>query len=167
MNNPVCAVCGHVNPSGAVACEACDARLYTAEGAAADDFQGRHRPFDWSGEPSATASESSEPGGAWAPSDDSHSSPADDIPSPPFKGVEDVVSPMLAVYRKHFTLVGILVLVTMVPQALLQYSLLDMGRIGTGPVGREISRTHTRPPGLSTRKYSAKAARTSVTCRRA
>ena len=42
---------------------------------------------------------------------------------------------MLAVYRKHFTLVGILVLVTMVPQALLQYSLLDMGRIGTGPVG--------------------------------
>jgi hypothetical protein len=143
MNNPVCAVCGHVNPVGAVACEACDARLYAAEGAgAADDFQGGHRPFDWSGGPSSTASESYGPGGAWAPADDGHSAPADDIPSPPFKGVEDVVSPMLAVYRKHFTLVGLLVLVAMVPEALLQFGLIGFmaGRsvlweAGSGGVG--------------------------------
>ena len=36
MNNPPCAVCGHVNRVGAVACEACGARL-NASGWGADD----------------------------------------------------------------------------------------------------------------------------------
>lgn len=129
MNNPVCAACGHVNRIGASACEACDARLYAAEGPAADDFQGGPRPFDWSGEPSSTASDAAGPGGGWAPAADADG-PADDIPAPPFKGAGDVISPMLAVYRKHFTLVGILVLVTMVPQALLQYGIME--GFGTG-----------------------------------
>jgi hypothetical protein len=126
MNNPVCAVCGHINRDGAVACEACDARLYTdVEPDTADAFGDTPPPFDSTSEPSWTASDTNEPGGAWAP-------PADDIPSPAFKGAGDVISPMLAVYRKHFTLVGILVLVTMVPEALLQYGILDVA--GKGPV---------------------------------
>ncbi|MDT5270232.1 MAG: hypothetical protein QOH49_2418 [Acidobacteriota bacterium] len=132
MNNPVCAVCGHVNRVGAVACEGCDARLDVDGWAGdADQFSDAREPFDSTGEPSwneseaySTASETSGAGGAW--------SPAEEIPSPPFKGAGDVISPMLAIYRKHFTLVGILVLVTMVPEALLQYGIIDA--TGKGPV---------------------------------
>lgn len=122
MNNPVCAVCGHVNRVGAAACEACDARLYESAGSgAADPFGDAREPFDSTGEPSWTASGTSGAG-----------SPAEEIPSPPFKSAGDVISPMLAVYRKHFTLIGILVLVTTVPEALLQYGIIDA--TGTGPV---------------------------------
>jgi hypothetical protein len=118
MNNPVCAVCGHVNLVSAVTCEACDARLDASDWASnSEPFDDAYEPFDATGEPSWTASDASEPGGAW--------SPAEEIPSPPFKGAGDVISPMLAVYRKHFTLVGILVLVTTLPQALLQYVVMD------------------------------------------
>lgn len=125
MNNPACAVCGQVNRAGAVACEACDARLDAEGRDAADDSYGDARePFASAGASSWAASDPSEPGGA--------RSPADDIPAPPFKGAGDVISPMLAIYRKHFTLVGILVLVAVVPEALLQYALLDVA--GTGPV---------------------------------
>jgi hypothetical protein len=46
-----------------------------------------------------------------------------DIPSPQFKGAGDVISPTLEVYRKHFLLVGLLVLVTTLPLALVQYSI--------------------------------------------
>ncbi|MBV9924459.1 MAG: hypothetical protein JOZ96_05405 [Acidobacteria bacterium] len=114
MSNPVCAACGHVNRAGADACEMCDARLYSFNGAAAED-PSHGRPFGTEGAPSSSWSESGPdaPGGDW--------SPADDIPSPPFKSAGDVISPMLAVYRKHFTLVGLLVLVTMVPEALIQF----------------------------------------------
>lgn len=129
MNNPICMVCGHVNHVGAVACEACDARLYASEDAGdAADFGDAREPFDPSGEPSWTAYEPSEPRGAW--------SQADDIPAPPFKSAGDVISPMLAVYRKHFTLVGLLVLVTTLPQALLQYGIMEGTKVGAahGPV---------------------------------
>jgi hypothetical protein len=134
MNNPVCAACGHVNRVGAAACEACDARLYASAGPGdADNFGDAREPFDSTGEPSWTApdtpdtsdtSDTSDTAGAW--------SPAEEIPSPPFKSAGDVISPMLAVYRKHFTLIGILVLVTTVPEALLQYGVIDA--MGTGPV---------------------------------
>lgn len=133
MNNPVCAVCGHVNRVGAAACEACDARLYASEGAA--DFGDTHEPFDSPGESSWAASDTAGPGGPWSPADDIPPSPADDIPSPPFKGAGDVISPMLAIYRKHFTLVGILVLVATLPQALLQYGITGMVRMRPMSVG--------------------------------
>jgi hypothetical protein len=126
MNNPQCAACGHVNRVGAASCEACDARLYAAEDAApAADFGDTREPFDYAGGPSWAASDTSGPDD-W--------SPADDIPAPPFKTAGDVISPMLAVYRKHFTLVGILVLVTTVPQALLQYGIMDVAGSGPGSV---------------------------------
>lgn len=125
MNNPVCAVCGHANRVGAVACEACDARLDAAGWPGdADPSGGARGPFDSSGGPSWAAPDPPGAGGGW--------SPAEDIPSPPFKGAGDVISPMLAVYRRHFTLVGILVLVTMAPEALIQYAVLDMS--GSGPI---------------------------------
>lgn len=132
MYNPVCAVCGHVNRVGAVACEACDARLDAppeADGfgdahepfdSAREPFDTSYEPFDTSREPSWSSSGTHAGGGSWAP--------FDDIPAPPFKGAGDVISPMLAVYRKHFTLVGILVLVTTVPEALLQYGFLSAAR---------------------------------------
>ncbi|MDX6484367.1 MAG: hypothetical protein QOE95_2138 [Gaiellaceae bacterium] len=115
MNSPRCEYCEHINREGAEVCEACNFPL------------GGERTAGWAGphgeEPGSSA--------GW--------SPADDIPSPPFKGAGDVISPMLAVYRKHFTLVGILVLVTTLPQALLQYGIMDaMGvavRRGGVPVG--------------------------------
>ncbi|HEX7315485.1 MAG TPA: hypothetical protein VF297_16315 [Pyrinomonadaceae bacterium] len=140
MNNPVCADCGHVNLLGAASCEMCDARLYTPDDAdGADSFGDAREPFDSSREPfgssyepfdssresSWSASDTSARGGDW--------SPAYDIPAPPFKGADDVIHPMLAVYRKHFTLVGILVLVTTVPEALLQYGFISAARTG-GPV---------------------------------
>lgn len=118
MNNPLCAVCGHVNRVGAVTCEMCDARLDAGERPFADGQPGEARePFAPAGEPSWSASDASGPGGEWAPTDE--------IPAPPFKGAGDVISPMLAVYRKHFTLVGLLVLVAIVPEALLNYGVID------------------------------------------
>jgi hypothetical protein len=123
MNNPLCAICGHVNRPGAVTCGACDARLDTEGWGVGDDPPGDARePFASTGEPPWTASAPPGSGGA--------RSPADDIPAPPFKSVGDVISPMLAVYRKHFTLVGLLVLVTTVPQALLQYGFLRFAGAG-------------------------------------
>jgi hypothetical protein len=51
-------------------------------------------------------------------------SAAADIPTQPFKGVGDVISPTLAIYRKNFLLVVALVVVSTVPAVLLQYGLL-------------------------------------------
>ena len=133
MNNPLCAICGHVNRPGAVTCGACDARLDTNDWEVGDDPPGDARePFASTGEPPWTASAPPEPGGAW--------SPADDIPAPPFKSVGDVISPTLAVYRKHFTLVGLLVLVTTVPQALLQYGFFSFAGAGglAGPASASV-----------------------------
>src|SRR5687768_14028756 len=110
MNNPVCAACGHVNRIGAFACEACDARLYAAGGG--EPTGSARARFGAPGEPE-WADPEPHGSGAWEP--------GESIPAPPFKSVGDVLSPMLAVYRKHFTLVGILVLLTTLPQGLLQY----------------------------------------------
>jgi hypothetical protein len=127
MNNPVCAVCGHVNRVGSVACEMCDARLGAAEQPEADERHGEARePFAPAGGPPRAASDASGAGGAWATTDE--------IPAPPFKGAGDVISPMLAIYRKHFTLVGLLVLVAIVPEALLQFGLIN-STTGEGELG--------------------------------
>ncbi|MFL6256983.1 MAG: hypothetical protein ACJ74T_18400 [Pyrinomonadaceae bacterium] len=132
MNNPLCALCGHVNRDGAITCEACDARLDTSGWAGnSEPFDDASEPFDATGEPSWTAPDSSGSDDAW--------SPAAEIPSPLFKGARDVISPMLAVYRKHFTLVGILVLVAMLPQALLQYGIMDAMGV---PVRRGVVHVH-------------------------
>lgn len=134
MYNPVCAVCGHINHAGAVTCEACDARLHAPEGAGGfgdtrEPFGSADEPFGSARDSSWSASDAYARGDAW--------SPVDDIPAPPFKGAGDVISPMLAVYRKHFTLVGILVLVTTVPQAMLSYGVIEWEVVsgGTGGTG--------------------------------
>ncbi len=44
--------------------------------------------------------------------------------------MDDVLSPTLAVFREHFTLVGIFVLLATVPEALVRYSVADF--TGTG-----------------------------------
>jgi hypothetical protein len=111
MTSPQCEYCGHVNPAGAGVCESCDFPL------GADRATGEGVP---PGEPSWTAPDTSGTSGAWPP--------ADAIPSPPFKSASDVISPMLAVYRKHFTLIGILVLVATIPEALIRYGVVDFRR---------------------------------------
>lgn len=110
MNDPACAACGHVNRAGAEVCEVCDARL---GGPAADA---------WAADPSRPAGEGSESYvGPDAEDFRAGGAPGYDIPSPPFKGAGDVISPTLEVYRKHFLLVGALVLVTTLPVVLAQF----------------------------------------------
>jgi uncharacterized membrane protein len=72
--------------------------------------------------PLAVAHAAGEPA-SWRP-------PVVDIPAPPFKNMGDVLSPTLAVFRKHFTLVGIFVLLATVPEALVRYSVVDFTRAG-------------------------------------
>jgi len=113
MTNPRCTVCGHVNIVGAAVCEMCDTRFGeraddAREGASASE--GYAGGFDAAPEGSNSFGEEARPGALPA-----------DIPSPQFKGVGDVLSPTLEVYRKNFLLVGLLVLVTTLPPALLQY----------------------------------------------
>lgn len=57
--------------------------------------------------------------------------PAAAIPAPPFKNMGDVLSPTLAVFRKHFTLVGLFVLAATMPEALVRYSIVDFTRAGS------------------------------------
>src|SRR5215203_1758009 len=108
MNGPRCEYCHHYNHVAAEFCEACESPLIAGPAA------GEHTRA--AGEPSAQPTA------------------VDAVPSPPFKSAGDVVSPMLAVYRKHFTLIGILVLVTMAPQALLQYFVMGATGAARGPV---------------------------------
>jgi hypothetical protein len=99
MSDRRCAVCGHVNSPGAQICDMCDSRLDGPPGA------------EW---PSYTYDE--------GPREDSG---AAGIPSMPFKGMGDVIAPMLEIYRKNFLLVVALVVVSTVPPVLLQYGLLS------------------------------------------
>lgn len=100
MNGPRCDYCRHYNHASAEFCESCEFPL-KADTAAGESPRASAQP---------TA--------------------ADYIPAPPFKSAGDVISPMLAVYRKHFTLIGILVLATMMPEALIRYGLVDFERVG-------------------------------------
>lgn len=103
MTDPRCAVCGHVNRVGAAVCELCDTR------------PGEPAP------PGAGETFRAAGAGRGAYSDPR---PAD-VPSPPFKGAGDVISPTLEVFRKHFLLVGALVLVTTLPVVVLQYGVIQ------------------------------------------
>jgi hypothetical protein len=116
MSNPKCAVCGHVNRVGAVVCEMCDSRLGAPENFGA-----------------AAAAEFHTPGG-----EAREGALPTDIPSPHFKGVGDVIAPTLEVYRKHFPLVGLLVLATALPLAVMQYGaylVTTSGLVATSGLG--------------------------------
>ncbi|MET0624664.1 MAG: hypothetical protein ABW250_16930 [Pyrinomonadaceae bacterium] len=117
MTNPRCVVCGHVNRVGVVVCEMCDSRLDVPEGARASSSHGAREPGGYAGFGGE--------GAAFDGEERRDGSLPTDIPSPQFKGAGDVISPTLEVYRKHFLLVGLLVLVTMLPLVLLQYSLVS------------------------------------------
>ena len=119
MTNPKCPVCGHINRVGAAVCEMCDTR-FDAPPPDAEDFRAAgesYAPFE------------DAPGGGFDPAG-SGALPTD-IPAPQFKGAGDVISPTLEVYRKHFLLVGLLVLVTTLPLVLLQYGLASVLTTGS------------------------------------
>lgn len=121
MNNPKCIVCGHVNRVGAAVCEMCDTRLGEPAGAGAADSpraseESSDRYADSSAEDFGASAGGFEPGGA----ESREGAEPTYIPSPPFKGAGDVIYPTLAVYRKHFLLIGILVAVTTLPVVLFQ-----------------------------------------------
>ena len=106
MLNQMCDVCGHVNRVGAAECELCDVSLRAAPAA----------PYAPAFYPNASApaySAVSLPRPGALPTD---------IPSPNFQGAGDVITPTLEVYRKHFALVGLLVLATSLPLAVLDYA---------------------------------------------
>ncbi|MCA1620980.1 MAG: hypothetical protein LC795_17070 [Acidobacteria bacterium] len=124
MTNPRCPVCGHISRVGTALCEMCDTRLDGAVGArgagntgatgetSGEAPGGGYAGFGAEGEGFAGAGEEVRDGAL-----------PTDIPAPQFKGAGDVISPTLEVYRKHFLLVGLLVLVTTLPLVLLQYGL--------------------------------------------
>lgn len=115
MNGPRCEYCRHYNHAAAEFCEACEFPLVT------DPFAGKI--------PRAAGGPSASP------------NVADSIPAPPFKRAGDVVSPMLAVYRKHFMLVGSLVLAVTIPEALLRYFVVDFKGVGARLTGTGMSFT--------------------------
>ncbi len=121
MTNTKCIVCGHVNRVGAAVCEMCDTRLgEPAEAGAADSSrtseESSARYADSSAEDFGASAGGFEPGGA----ESREGAEPTSIPSPQFKGAGDVIYPTLAVYRKHFLLIGILVAVTTLPVVLVQ-----------------------------------------------
>lgn len=127
MSNPKCAVCGHISRVGATACEMCDTRFDAAGAAsAADPFGTSQEPFGNAAEPGWSGAEprwsEAEPSDAYGEEQPAGEPPLD-VPAPHFKSVGDVFAPTLEVYRKNFVLIGIIVLVTMMPVALLQYGL--------------------------------------------
>lgn len=107
MNILKCEFCGHYNPAGAETCEECES---PAGGTAAAARGAGETPPDY------FATRGDRPGAG---------APTPDIPAPPFRGAADVISPTLGIYRKHFVLVGLLVAVTTLPVALLQYAALE------------------------------------------
>jgi hypothetical protein len=97
MYNPRCAYCGHMNRADADVCGMCDFPLEEMVGL-----------------PHGAAAHSQ--GGA------QHAGALPtDIPSPYFQGLSDVISPTLEIYRTNYTTLGLLVLVTLAPLAVLEY----------------------------------------------
>jgi hypothetical protein len=102
MIDPKCAFCGHVNRADSEVCESCDFPLTEA-----DDHAPRE-PHNTYGDAYGGATR--------AGSAAVYARPVT------FGGVGDVFKPTLEVYRSHFLLVGLLVVVTTLPVALLQYA---------------------------------------------
>lgn len=113
MSNHWCAVCGHANSPGAEVCEMCDTRLNDAWSANANAGESTSGPgySTYGASPRANYGEGPR-------------ASASAIPRTRFKGVGDVFGPTLEIYRKNFLLIVILVVVTTLPEALLQYGLL-------------------------------------------
>jgi hypothetical protein len=107
MTDRKCEYCRHVSPAAAEVCEACDYPLGDP------GAEGEGETFDPSAEGFNAYGNS--------PSGDA---PPPDVTSPRFKDAGDVMSPTLEVYRKNFMPVGILVAVTSLPVALLQYAFI-------------------------------------------
>lgn len=130
MNNTKCPVCGHVNIAGATVCEMCDTRFGER---AHDTGEGASASGAYSGGFNADAGVGFNAFGERV----RHGALPTDIPSPQFKGVGDVLSPTLKVYRTSFLLVGLLVLLTTLPPALFQYAAASAFRAGpeVGPFG--------------------------------
>lgn len=114
MNILKCEFCGHYNPAGAETCEECESPASGAAAHASGESSSDHFTAH-GGRPGAGA-------------------PTPDIPSPRFTRAGDVISPTLDVYRKHFVLVGLLVAVTTLPVALLQYAATQVLMNGRGDV---------------------------------
>lgn len=112
MNSSRCEYCGHFNRAGVVACAACNFPL------GGDRTAGWARP---SGKPFGQAP------------------PVAHVPPSTFRNVGDALLPMLSVYRKHFTLVGALVLTTTVPEALIRYKMVDLSRAGVALTGAGLN----------------------------
>ncbi len=153
MTNPRCGVCGHVNRVGTAVCEMCDTRLDAPEGARdAASFHGAGGETYGDSAGSAYAGFDGE-GADFSGGERPDGGLPTDIPSPQFKGAGDVISPTLEVYRKHFLLVGLLVLVTTLPLVLIQYWLYSTiysggadsegggGAIGAAAVGAGVGGT--------------------------
>lgn len=114
MANLRCEYCRHFNLHGAENCEECEFPL------------------------------GFEPAAGWADAPFGQRPPTDHIPSPPFGRMGDVVSPMLFVLRRHFTLVGVLVLVTTVPEVFIRYGAVDLKPVGSGLAGAGMGLTSVK-----------------------
>lgn len=125
MTNIKCAVCGHVNRVGAAVCEMCDTHLGESAPSGADHTPRAAEESSGSYSGSYSGASAEDFGATSGGFDPGGGAPTSDIPSPPFKGAGDVISPTLEVYRKHFLLVGLLVLVTTLPVVLLQYGVIQ------------------------------------------
>ncbi|HKG15652.1 MAG TPA: hypothetical protein VKB12_20190 [Pyrinomonadaceae bacterium] len=93
--NPQCAYCGHVSHPDSEACERCDFPLGVKDAGVP--------PYAHGAAPRAYAGY---------------------VPSMRFEGAGDVIGPMLEVFRKHFQLVLILVVVVTSAEVLLRYALM-------------------------------------------
>jgi hypothetical protein len=135
MTDRKCDYCHHVNPAAAEVCEACDYPLGDA------DAEGAGETFD----PSTGGFNAY--GGAT-----SGGAPPPDVSSPRFKDAGDVMSPTLEVYRKNFLPIGILVAVTSLPVALLQYAIILVATersSGPLPMGEGAAITFVLTTGLA------------------
>jgi hypothetical protein len=108
MSYRKCQNCHHRNRADAESCEACELPLSDADTVESGD------PFESRGASPRGEDDDEEPRPGALPTD---------VPSPQFKGVGDVIRPTLEFYRKHFTVVGLLVVLTTLPVALLQFAL--------------------------------------------
>jgi hypothetical protein len=98
--NPKCAYCGHVNHPDSEVCGRCDFPLGGDD--ARDSAGAPPPPYAYDAAPRAPA--------GW-------------VPSVRFRGAGDVIAPMLEVFRKHFQLVVVFVVVVTAAEALLRYGL--------------------------------------------
>jgi hypothetical protein len=137
MSNPKCIVCGHINRMDATVCEMCDTRLN-------DPFGADTGASGMGGDVYGVGGGAS---GAWDAGSTSYAYGEEpragalptDIPSPHFQGAGDVIGPTLEVYRKHFPVIGLIVLAATLPLVALEYGVASLTGMGLG--GEDAART--------------------------